>query len=95
MIIVRESFIAKPGMAGKLAKMFKAVFGEMPDAGKIKIMTDLTGKFNQVVIETEMDNLSSLETRMRDYMSNSAMHDKMAGYTEMYKNGKREIYQIV
>ena len=94
MIIVREVFTAKPGMAGKMARMMKAVFSEMPNA-RVKIMTDLTGKFNTVVLETEMDNLQAFEQRMQDYMANPVWRDRMSGYTEMYKTGCREIYQVV
>ena len=94
MIVVREVLIAKPGMAGKLARMMKAIFSEMPNS-RMKVMTDLTGKFNKVVMETEMDSLQAFEQRMQDYASNPMWRDKMSGYTEMYREGYREIYQII
>ena len=94
MIVVRESFIAKPSMAGKMARMMKSVFSEIPGV-RVKVMTDLTGKFNKVVLETELDNLQAFEQRMQDYATNPAWRDRMSGYTEMYMTGKREIFQII
>ena len=89
MLIIREVFIAKPGQASKLAKMFKEY---MPGS---KIMTDMAGTFNTVVAETEVESLAAFEKRMEDYKKESKTDNKMKGYTEMYMKGKREIYQVV
>ncbi len=89
MIIIRELFIAKPGKASTLASLMAEV---MP---KSKVMTDLTGVFNKVVVETEMKDLSAFEARMEEYKNDKASYKKMAGYTELYQSGKREVYQIV
>lgn len=93
MIVVREVFICKPGMASKLAKMWKE---EMP---KMKIMTDLVGGYNTVVAETEYEDLSGWEADMKKYMdeSSKAISGKKAvgpNYTDMYLEGRREIYRI-
>ena len=89
MILVREVFIAKPGQASSLARLMSEV---MP---RSRVMTDMTGVFNKVVMETEVDDLNAFEARMKDYLSNQEMKKKMAGYTDMYTTGKREIYRIV
>ncbi len=50
MVVVRNSFIAKPGQAGKLAAQLK----DMANAGNLRnfrVMTDLTGEFNHVIME--------------------------------------------
>ena len=94
MIIVREVFIAKPGMASRLAKLMKSVMREVPNA-RCRVMTDLTGQFNKVVMETEFESLLAFDQRMKDYANNSVLADKMVGYTEMYKTGRREIFQVV
>ncbi len=92
MILVREVFICKPGMASKFAKLMKSVMQSAPE--RVAVMTDLTGMFNKVVLQSEYKSLQDFEARMKDYMTNQIMRDKMAGYTEMYQSGKREIYQI-
>ena len=91
MIIVRDIFIAKPGLASKLAKMWKE---QMPAA---KIMTDVTGRYNTVVMETEYDSLTDWDAMMKKYMDGSKQKSgKSAGpnYTEMYTSGRREIFRV-
>ena len=64
MIIVREYFIAKPGQASKLAKLLQEaqkLFG----ATTCRIMTDMTGDFNQVVMETEVESLGADRRQLR------------------------------
>jgi hypothetical protein len=60
---------------------------------KARVFTDLTGGFNRVILEHEVENLSAFETRMKDYGSNPAVRDKMKGYTDLYVTGEREILQ--
>ena len=91
MILVRETFIAKPGMASKLARLIK----EATVAHKTRVMTDLAGQFNHVVMETEFENLAEFEKRMQQYRENQEMKTKMSGYTDMYQTGSREIYQLL
>jgi len=92
MIIVREILVAKPGMASKLAKLMKDVSKLM--GHKARVMTDLTGQFNQVVMETEFRNLGQFERRMQDYGKNKKVGAKMAGYTDMYETGEREMFNV-
>jgi hypothetical protein len=94
MIVIREVFIAKPGMAGKMAKMMKSVMQELPNF-RGRVLTDMTGQFNKVVLETELDNLAAFEQRMKEYAQNTEFRDKMSGYTEMYTTGKRDIFQVI
>lgn len=96
MIIVHETFICKPGNASKLAKLFKEVMSGMPEF--LNIMTDMTGEFNRVIIQSKYDNLTAYEERFKMYMENSEevkqMKEKMQGYHELYLTGSREIYQV-
>ena len=91
MIVVRETFIAKPGMASKLAKFFKAEMGR--DA---KVMTDMTGSFNTVVMEAEYENVAAFEKEMQEFMSQAKTPGDQAKstYQEMYMHGKREIFRV-
>jgi hypothetical protein len=94
MIIVRNVFIAKPGQASKLAALFKhaAAIGNMP---KHRILTDMTGEFNRVVLEYEVADLPGVEAEMKNYMTNQAVRDALAGYTDLYLTGSRELLQVV
>ncbi|MBI2686027.1 MAG: hypothetical protein HYX27_06905 [Acidobacteria bacterium] len=93
MIVVRNCFTAKPGQASKLAAQLKEAMtaANMP---KARVLTDLTGDFNRVVLEYEAENIGEFETRMKQYMSDEVLREKMKGYTDHWLTGHREIMQI-
>jgi len=94
MIVVRNCFIAKPGSASKLAAQLKEA-AATAKMGGFRVMTDLTGDFNRVVLEYEAENVGEFEARMREYNDNMALREKMRGYTDLYLTGSREIMQVV
>ena len=94
MIVVRNCFVAKPGQASKLAKQIKEAASAAQGLTRYRVLTDLTGDFNRVILEYEAENVGEFEQRMRDYATNQAFRDKMQGYTDLYITGSREILQI-
>ena len=93
MIVVRNCFIAKPGCASKLAAMLKEAAAAAPIPHH-RVLTDLVGDFNQVVMEYEAENVGEFEQRMREYGTNEVFREKMKGYTDLYITGSREILQL-
>jgi len=93
MIIVRNCSVAKPGNATKLATQLKdaAAAAKIP---QYRVLTDLTGDFNRVILEYEVENISEFEARMKQYMTDETFREKMKGYTELWVTGSREILQI-
>jgi hypothetical protein len=93
MLVVRNCFVAKPGMASRLAAQLKeaAAVAKIP---RHRILTDLTGDFNRVILEFEVENIAGFEERLKDYGSNEAFRTKMKGYTDLWNSGSREILQI-
>ena len=94
MLIVRNSFIAKPGQAGKLAAQLK----EMAGAGNLRnarVMTDLTGDFNHVVMEHEVESASEIEELLKRYSSDPQAREKAKGYTDLWTTGRRELFRVV
>jgi len=96
MIVVQETFVAKPGNASKMAKLCKEVFSH--DKHIKRIMTDLTGQFNRVIITSEYENFADYEKAWEEMKNptpemQEAMK-KMEGYTELYQTGSREIYRV-
>jgi len=93
MLVVRNCFVAKPGNASKLAAQLKeaAAAANIP---RHRILTDLTGEFNRVILEYEVENAAQFEVRMKEYMTNTAFREKMKGYTDLWISGSREILQI-
>ena len=94
MIVIRNCFTAKPGNASKLAAQLKeaAATANIP---RHRILTDLTGDFNRVVLEYEAENLGEFEARMKDYATNQVFREKMKGYTDLWLTGNREILQVM
>lgn len=95
MIIVHDIFVCKPGNASKLAKLFKEVMSDNKEF--VKVMTDMTGQYNRVIMVSEFDNLAAYEKSWDDLTKNEEamkkMQEKMAGYHDMYLTGCREIYR--
>jgi hypothetical protein len=93
MLVVRNCFVAKPGNASKLAAQLKdaAATAKIPNH---RILTDLTGEFNRVILEYEVENLGEFEARMKDYGTNPVFREKMKGYTDLWSSGTREILQV-
>ena len=92
MLVVRNSFVAKPGQASKLAAQLKAA-AAAANIPRHRVLTDLTGEFNRVVLEFEVDNIAGFEERMKEYQNNAAFREKMKGYTDLWISGTREILQ--
>jgi hypothetical protein len=94
MIIVRNVFIATPGNASKLAAQMKsaAAAGKLP---RHRVLTDVTGDFNRVILEYEVDSVSGFEAQMQDYATNETLRAAMKGYTDLYLTGHRELLQTV
>jgi hypothetical protein len=94
MIVVRNCFIAKPGNASKLAALLKeaAATAKLPG---VRILTDVTGDFNRVVMEFEAQNAAEFEGRMQDYATNPEFREKMKGYTDLWLTGHREILRVL
>jgi hypothetical protein len=94
MIIVRNVFIAKPGQASKLAAQFKsaASAAQLP---KHRVLTDLTGEFNRVILEYEVDTIAGFEAQMKEYATDEAMRNALKGYTDLFLTGTRELLQTV
>jgi hypothetical protein len=94
MFVIRNRFIAKPGCAGTLAKQLKEAVSafQMPGA---RVMTDVTGDFNTVIMEHTAESLAELEQRMQETMASPLYRERMAGYTELWTAGSREILRLV
>jgi hypothetical protein len=93
MLVVRNCFVAKPRNASKLAAQLKeaAATAKIPNH---RVLTDLTGDFNRVILEFEVENVGGFEARLKDYGTNPAFREKMKDYTDLWVTGSREILQV-
>jgi hypothetical protein len=68
---------------------------------KVRVLTDLVGNYNTVVMEFETENLTAWEEEMKKYergeMPPMSAEDEaaMKNYTEQYQTGRREIWRVV
>ena len=96
MIIVNNTFVCKPGNAGKMAKMMKDAMKTDPSFKMV--MTDMTGKFHRVIMVSEFEDLTAYQKSWEAMMNptpemKEAMKD-MGTMNEMYLTGSREIYKV-
>ena len=92
MIVVRNTFTAKPGLAGKLITQMK----EIAAAGNLRnlrFLTDLTGEFNTVVMEHDVESLGEFEALLQKYSTDPQMREKAKGYTDLWQTGRRELFR--
>ena len=94
MFVIRNRFVAKPGCAGKLATQLKEAMTAFQMPG-VRVMTDVTGDFNCVIMEHTAESLGELEKRMQEVMGSPLYRERMAGYTELWITGSREILRLV
>ncbi|MBX4206483.1 hypothetical protein KW784_01725 [Candidatus Parcubacteria bacterium] len=99
MIIVHDTFVCKPGNAGKLAKLFKEWADIRPKERNTKVMTDMTGAFHRVIVSGSWESLAAYEAELKTMMENQspeekAMMEKFKDMNEMYVSGSREIYKV-
>lgn len=93
MIVVRNTFTAKPGQAGALVAQMKAV-AAAGNLRNVRFLTDLAGDFNTVVMEHEVESLGDLEALLQRYASDPQIREKAKGYTEYWLTGKRELFRV-
>ena len=53
----------------------------------------MTGEFNRVVLEYEVESISDFEEQLKDYPTNEAVRSALKGYTDLYLTGHRELLQ--
>jgi len=94
MFVIRNTFVAKPGCASKLAAQLKEAIAafQLPGA---RVMRDVTGDFNRVIMEHTAESLEEFERRMQETMGSPMYRERMAGYTELWITGSREVLRVV
>ncbi len=94
MIVVRNSFTAKPGQAGKLAAHFKEM-GVMAKLRNPRVFTDVTGAFNTVVFVYDVESMAEWEESYKQYTSDPKIREKAQGYLDLWTSGHREFLRQV
>ena len=98
MIVVRFVFQAKWGQAGEVAKnyergaeMMKKIVGLN---AKMRLLTDLSGPFDTVVQELELESLAEWERVRSKIFSDPEFQEAQATSENPYISGRTEFYTL-
>ena len=95
MILVRMVFHAKFGKAGEIIAILKQ--GKAISTGNMKkarILTDLTGRFDTVVMEFEAASLADFERERTELYANPDYQQVGSRMIELVDQGYSEFYTI-
>ena len=94
MILVRSEFQCKEGSVNEMVDRFKAMSQRMDDQEVIKrsrIMTDLSGSFDTVVVESEVESIDDYFALLQAEFARQGSQALNGG---LYQTGKRTFYTI-
>ena len=95
MILVRDIFQVKFGRMKEAKDIWKEMVKLFPGQNKPRLLTDLTGPYYTLVMETTYKDLSDYDTMMRQEMSASGVGPLYAKFVPLVDSGSREIFTIV
>ena len=93
MIVVRDVLQAKYGEGGELVALFKESRTWSGGYAK-RILTDASGPFFTVVVETEVDSLADWERFASHFFSRPEFKDFFARMQPLIESGRREFYHV-
>lgn len=91
MILVRVTFQAQYGQAGEIVKLMTQE--PQPDMHG-RILTDLSGPFDTVVIETEVESIDQYFSDMREMFAKGETSESMRAAGALIESGHREFFTI-
>ncbi len=93
MILVRVTFQAQFGKAGEMVELFKQ--NPTPPIGtRGRVLTDLSGPFDTVVIESVVESLDDYFRQLREMFAAPEMNENTRAMGQMIASGHREFYTI-
>lgn len=94
MILVRDVFQAKYGKGDELVALFKEIGQKWPQDYADRILTDVSGPFFTVVVETKVESLAEWERRIAEIFAMPVFGDWFARMPPLVESGRREFYNI-
>jgi hypothetical protein len=96
MILVRDIFQLKFGKAREAMDLMKQGIAMMKESGFTpdRVLTDLSGTFYTLVLESTYDNLTQYENTFKS-ATNDEWRKWYLKFTELVQSGSREIFNIV
>ena len=99
MVLARVVFHAKFGKAADVVAQFKEAFGDMPEEQRgvlqPRILTDISGRFDTVILETTHESLAAVEQfRQMVFAQQDESPDQSMDITDLIETGQNEYYTI-
>ena len=98
MVLYRTVFQAQFGKADELVARLKEMSSEMPDEQKNslqpRILTDISGSFDTVVIETTHESLAAVEQFRNALFASSESSNDDSPMPGLVASGRNEYYTI-
>ncbi|HKG26095.1 MAG TPA: hypothetical protein VKB09_10635 [Thermomicrobiales bacterium] len=98
MILVRTVMQAKFGMGGQLAAAMKEgnaqLTADLGPSGPWRLLTDLSGGFDRVILEMQVESLAEWERQRAALFSSPAFGEMMGRTAGMIEGGANELYTI-
>jgi hypothetical protein len=98
MIQIRDIFQLKFGKARDATALFQEGIALMRSAGasgEVRLLTDVTGPYYTLVLESSYESLAAYEQEMRRGMSDPAWKAWYARVPGVVDSGRREIFNVV
>jgi hypothetical protein len=94
MILVRTVFQAKFGKANELVASLKDARQQFEEPVQQRILTDLSGPFDTVVLEIEVESLAEWERRRVELFTSPQFRAVSARMYALIESGRNEYYTI-
>jgi hypothetical protein len=97
MYVIREIVNCKPGQVRAVVEKFQALSRALEAGGHrpLRLMTDVTGEpFWTLVAEASVETIDEFFALERKLMADESVRRAMAGFHEMVRGGRREIYRV-
>ena len=98
MILVRDIFQLRFGSARDAVALWQEglqFIREGHGARDARVLTDLTGPYYTLVLETTYENLGEFESNGQRVMADARWREWYARFTPLVESGRREIFTVV
>ncbi len=95
MMLVRDVFQAKYGQSDALVALFQEARQLWPGQYAGRILTDASGPFFTVIVETEVDSLAAWEQRITEVFARPEFGEWFSRMPALVESGRREFCTIV
>lgn len=98
MILVRDVFQLRFGKAREAVALAQEMAGQMRDTDgvrDVRLLTDLSGPYYTLVLESTYESLAAFETELRRGMARPEWRDWYERFTPLVDSGHRELFTVV